>query len=544
MYIIKQLKNNFYQFIFLSISDIAPVYPSLEPKKALKIDESQKNLTPEQQKVVNKIKEIEKKLNEVWTKEKFSKESAIILYKWLTWDPAIKSDPEAQKTIKLFERYKEEFIKAKWEKGISEEKVNSLKSLLSLLSEVLDTLEFNNWTDDKWWKLKYDKEKLKTINSKDFLSLWESERLQYVTKWNIDSDNVANWNIRDIEIIFDQDWDWKINQELYLLTSAWEIMPKEVRQIISDWKSYLRNWLTWEFYSWDKRLTIHEWTHLQIEKLWTESELKEIEVLWEKKYSEFIKNHSEYSDIKFTQTLKEIFKKWLDKENEILFLLSWDPKKLEWSNSTDLKKLLFVSTYLKNWWFLDDYTDAWELVTTIKEILETINKYWKWLKYKVSDDWNIKFDLDNNWLPEWLSVDASLEKFTQIALSQLWTSEIWGWADKYFSWIWHWNLNSRSTPWCGAFVNWTLKQAWYKWISWLSAKEFIWETWHWHAWIKLWDKLLWWNQWNKVSLVNIRRPVVWYAIPTENWLEVHKPGWELSKIPDWAILVFDRSVKR
>ena len=41
--------------------------------------------------------------------------------------------------------------------------------------------------------------------------------------------------------------------------------------------------------------------------------------------------------------------------------------------------------------------------------------------------------------------------------------------------------------------------------------------------------------------MNINKPIIWYAIPTEDWLKEYK--WVINKdeVPDWAIIVFGRT---
>lgn len=512
------------------------------PKVETQSSVDKSKLTPEQLKVYERIEELKKTLETVNAQERFSRRWADILRKWLTSDSNIKNDPEAKPTIDMYNRYLARFNEAvkKWGDIKAE-----LASLESDVTKSTDKLEFSSWIDENWEKLKYDTEKLKTISSKEFLSLPENERLQYITKYNIDSDTIASGSVADITFSFDQDWDWQLNKELYMLTTAGQVLSKEVREVTKDWEKYTRVWLKWEFFNWEKRLTIHDKTNISIDKLGTPDELNNLEQENLKKYNEFIEKNSEFKDEKYTQTLKEAFSKWIKNENELKFLLTWNVKNLEKSSPSDLDNLLVISMYLKNGWFLDDYADAWEIISNLTDIINTVNKYWKKLKYSVWENWDLKFNLNDNWLPEWLEwMEMWLEKISQIALSQLWTSEKNWWADKYLKDLGYTNLNSRNTPWCAAFVNWALMQAGYKWTWWLSAKEFIWESGYGHVWIKLGDKLLWWNQWNKVSLMNINKPISWYAIPTPEWLKIVKPAWDKNSIPDWAIVVFDRNTKR
>ncbi|MDD3145622.1 MAG: hypothetical protein PHV23_05975 [Candidatus Gracilibacteria bacterium] len=504
------------------------------------IDKS--SLTPEQLKVYERIEELKKTLETVNAQEKFSRRGADILRKGLTSDSSIKNDPEAKPTIDMYNRYLARFNEAVKKGG-------DIKAELSLLesdvTKSTDKLEFSAGIDEKGEKLKYDTEKLKTISSKDFLSLPENERLQYVTKDNVDCDTISSGSVKDITFSFDQDGDGQLNKELYMLTTAGQVLPKEVREVTKDGEKYIRVGLKGEFYNGEKRLTIHDKTNISVDKLGTPDELNNLEQENLKKYNEFIEKNSEFKDEKYTQTLKEAFSKGIKSENELKFLLTGNVKNLEKSSPSDLDNLLVISMYLKNGGFLDDYADAGEIISNLTDIINTVNKYGKKLKYSVGENGDIKFNLNDNGLPEGLEgMEMGLEKISQIALSQLGTSEKNGGADKYLKDLGYNNLNSRNTPWCAAFVNWTLMQAGYKGTGGLSAKEFIGESGYGHVGIKLGDKLLGGNQGNKVSLMNINKQISGYAIPTSEGLKVIKPAGNKNTIPDGAIVVFDRNTKR
>ncbi|MDD3793747.1 MAG: hypothetical protein PHI37_02960 [Candidatus Gracilibacteria bacterium] len=526
----------------IEFSDVKPPMPRESQEQRLeqsKLDTS--NLTPEQQEVQNRIDELQKKLDAIGATEKITKKAVEILFKGLTSDPSIKNDPEALPTIQLLERYRKAFEQAQKDRKITE---SDLKSITENIAKMVDKVEFSAGINEKGTDLKYDTEKLKTISSKEFLSLSPAERLQYVTQYNVDSNSVSSGSIKDITFSFDQDGDGKINKELYMLTTAGQVLPKEIRQVTKDGQVYDRIGLTGEFYNGEKRLTIHDKTKIILGEPMKAEDLKAIESKNLEKYNEFITKNSEFKDEKYTQTLKEAFSKGIDKENELKYLLTGKGDYLKDSSSEELKKLLVVSMYLKNGGFLDDYADAGEIVSTLQDIIDAVQKYGKGLKYSVGEDGNIKFTLNDKGLPEGLEgVETSLEKFTQIALSQLGTSEKNGGADKYLSGYGN-GLNSRNTPWCAAFVNWTLTQAGYKGTGGLSSKEFIGESGYGHVGIKLGDKLLGGNQGNKVSLMNINKPISGYAIPTSEGLKVVKPAGDKKDIPDGAILVFDRNVKK
>ena len=50
------------------------------------------------------------------------------------------------------------------------------------------------------------------------------------------------------------------------------------------------------------------------------------------------------------------------------------------------------------------------------EIIKVIKQYWEWLKYSISDKWEVKFQFNENWLPEWLEVHPDLQNFIKIWL--------------------------------------------------------------------------------------------------------------------------------
>jgi hypothetical protein len=99
--------------------------------------------------------------------------------------------------------------------------------------------------------------------------------LKYITRNNILSENIISWDKNNIEINFV--FDWKFNRELYLKTTAWMVLPLEVREVNVNGQTFSRNSnsLKWEFYnnSW-KRLVIKDWTNIDISKKIETSENK------------------------------------------------------------------------------------------------------------------------------------------------------------------------------------------------------------------------------------------------------------------------------
>ncbi len=152
-----------------------------------------------------------------------------------------------------------------------------------------------------------------------------------------------------------------------------------------------------------------------------------------------------------------------------------------------------------------------------------------------------------SWSSEIISEKPQLDKIIELAKSEIGTNEKDNSADKYFKELWY-KHDSKKVPWCGAFVSWTLMKAGFPIPkNDLSAKAFIDESGKWHVWIKVADKIVSWNYWNKVSsdtMDSIDKKIVWYAIPTVSGLEIHKEKIKFDDIPEGAVVVFDRDAKR
>lgn len=478
-------------------------------------------LSPEDQ---EKVKELQKQFENIKLSQKFVWWMERRLKEWLIkeWDPKDKEYHEVAEKIKKLQIELQKY----WA-----ESNNISKELDKMLWQVNE--EISKVSPE-------ETQMLKKIESPDFLSMSIDRRLSYITKDNNSVEDIVSWKTKNIEFNFT--FDWEFNKNLYMLTTAGQVLPKEVREVTSSWEVYERMWINWEFYSKssNQRLLIKQWTQIEVSKIWDKKELDMMEKETQKKYNEFVEKNPEYKKPEYQNTITEIFNKWLD-ETEAKFILTWDYTKISNLNPENAKKILVVTKYLDNAWLLDDFNSAWEVIKKLEEIINVIKKYWEWLKYSISDKWEVKFQFNESWLPEWLDIHPDLQNFIKVWLSQIWTNEYDRWADKYFSESWFWNLNSQEVPWCAAFVNWTLKKSWFEGTHSMLAKSFLWETWSWHVWIKLWDKVLWWNQSNKVWLMSIKKEPAWFAIPTANWLEMHKEKLPLDKIPDWAILVFDRN---
>ncbi len=139
-----------------------------------------------------------------------------------------------------------------WEK--TELKLESLsKQLFSLRKKSTELFPENSKLENE------DKLKLRQIGSTDFLRDYTQEqRLRFITTENLSWENL---NSEDITFTFS--YDWVFNRELYLSTTAGQVLPKTVWSVNSNWTEYTRTALLWEFFSQDwKRLKIWEGTKL------------------------------------------------------------------------------------------------------------------------------------------------------------------------------------------------------------------------------------------------------------------------------------------
>ena len=415
--------------------------------------------------------------------------------------------------------------------NIIKENLNSLRKFVEENGK-----KFGIEVDEEWNILKQTISFQEEINNLD-----KTEKLKKLTK--VDFKDILNGKVKNLEFSFESK-DKNTKNETF---SASEIFPKEVAALIENWKKYERDSLTWEFFAWEQNLVIKDKTKLEIWKIRTKEEITKLEEENLKKEQKFLKENKNYDNDEDREIVSTAVSSWLN-ENETRLILDWKYEDFEKQSKTSQERLINTTKVLKDNWDLD--WEKWSpLLEFIKELLAFFGLY-KWKNVLERDkDGNLVLDEDwvpklNDWtwnIPEGLEKEASLNKVREIAVSQLWISEKNWWADKYFKELGYKNLNSRSTPWCWAFVNWVLKKDWYEWTKWLTAKWFIKMEWKGHVAIKVSQTdMIWGNQWNKVGLSKIRKKMVWFAVPTADWLRMFKWNYPQEKIPVWAILVFNR----
>lgn len=307
------------------------------------------------------------------------------------------------------------------------------------------------------------------ITNKMFLEEYNlDERLKYVTIDNILPFELIDWTCSEVTFSFDLDWNWKINKELYLKTSAWQVLPEEVESV-RIWKNvYSRNNLGWEFFDKNnKRLVIHHNTTIKIEKLRTIDEKNEIQKANDIKTKEYEKNKD--SDI-VIEAVKRWITIWLVFKlfSKLLSNISWIERNVElevlftqfdrirgrwqyWENSEELKKYLInENTFrkLNNFTFNWDNTDFSNLWKWEKWLLDFISIaewtnwnynaiYWNWNQSSISfTDMTIKeiLEYQKNYTNKW-SYSSAIGKYQFIRQT------LWEMINKY--WI---DINEKFSP--------------------------------------------------------------------------------------------------
>lgn len=256
-----------------------------------------------------------------------------------------------------------------------------------------------------------------TITTTEFLKKPFPERLKYVTIWNIDSKDVVYWNVKDLEINFS--FNGKFNRQLYLNTTAWMILPDEVREVEVNGEKFFRNprALKWEFFNenW-KRLIIRDETKITISKLEPKEEL-------EKKFISKIDLTKYENDVE-KEIAIESEKRWVPVEIAIS-MFSEELKKLD---SLELRNAimedLFVEIDRKKWEYFvlkskkpteSDWKFSLEFISYLLSYdNDLFEKTAKWYGYTEEQIKQLEKTRENNFRYNW-SLD--LEKFASLDIS-------------------------------------------------------------------------------------------------------------------------------
>ncbi len=207
-------------------------------------------------------------------------------------------------------------------------------------------------------------EKLESITNHEFLRISLDKRLQYITKNHIKSEDLTKEKLRISNLEFTFTFDWVYNRELWLKTTAGQVLPSEVREVTSNGIIYKRSWLKWEFFSEDnRRLIINQWTKIENIKIW---DITKIEKQDNQKIKQYLEKHPENQ--KYSDIVDEAIKRDIDPKVAILVfsekvkdlsLVSMERKVLLEDMFTEFDRLrpwitMWNWKILKNWKYPDE----------------------------------------------------------------------------------------------------------------------------------------------------------------------------------------------
>jgi len=179
-----------------------------------------------------------KKLEWVNAEGKYKWTAAKSLFSRIKNMPAIKSDPEGEPTLKLFDFYKTGFEKASMEQQNIEQIIKWLKEKIETIATGIATMESEKSSTQNE-NLKISQEELWKLSNEKFLETPANERLRYISKGNIESADIASGKVKEVSFTFT--FDGKFNQDMYMYTTAGQVLPNEVRSIVSDGK-HMNEW--------------------------------------------------------------------------------------------------------------------------------------------------------------------------------------------------------------------------------------------------------------------------------------------------------------
>ena len=227
----------------------------------------------------------------------------------------------------------------------------------------------------EWAKAERDElssEKMATITNKEFLRVWFERRLKHITSPKIDFDKVASWEQKEINFTFT--FDWKFNRELYMNTTAWQVLPKEVN-VVKIWgETFSRTWLKWEFFSskWE-RLIIKDWTKIEIPWVRDKSLIEKQEKENASSLSNFLAENPNADKL----IVKEAIERGIDPKFALIAFKDKYDKAPDWEKESELEDMM---TYFDKYrWY---YWDTAEL-----KDWRYLNKLAVWVIKKFNNDW-------------------------------------------------------------------------------------------------------------------------------------------------------------
>lgn len=185
-------------------------------------------------------------------------------------------------------------------------------------TKAIDQTKTSLWTLDLRQEVEKRKEmsieERANLNNKELLTFDLEERLELVTDPIVDYSDIENWTTKKIKFFFDQ----KQNRDLFIKTTAWQLLPPNVREVELGWEKYSRESLYWEFFNkQNERLIIKDGTKINITKIENQAYVDSIKVENSKTFEQFKKQHLEInpksdSVEKFPDLIKWAINRWID----------------------------------------------------------------------------------------------------------------------------------------------------------------------------------------------------------------------------------------
>ena len=438
MQTLQQLVNLFSKLFFSSFQGW--MEQSWDTSKEV-VKEIMENLSAEEQELTKKLDYAKATKDVTW---KWAKQ----LKEWILNTPEAKDDLDAQETIKLFR-----LLSSREQQANLDIKKYEKKLWIEPKEEPVSISDnTDSWTTEVK-ELSVDE--LKTITNREFLELPDEKRLEYITMKNVDYKSVADWWVKEITFNFDQDWNGRDDTNLYMKTTAWQVLWQEVWEVESWWVTYTRTWLDWEFFNWNKRLVIHTNTEVSIKELRNPEDLAVMEAWISQKFEQYTEKPN--SDI-----AREALERWLDPELSIenfSSLLDWlAENSLE--RKVKLEEVFTQAERIRDMFKLD--IDNPKLVDYLKDSnndgrIDSFNNFpakieWSWEKFSA---WYEKYkDLvwevaaNHSRISEqelkWL-IDHENRNWDPM-ISAPWSSAYWLWQMINSTWLEYWKWLDRSNP--------------------------------------------------------------------------------------------------
>ena len=284
-------------------------------------------------------------------------------------------------------------------------------------------------------------EVLASLSNNQFLGIQRESRLQHVTKPSKIASEIR-WG-DSITISFT--YQGKLNRELYLQTTAWQVLPPTVKEVVSMGNTWVRNWLLWEFFAKNgKRLIIHDSTPLVMSRVLSEDERKQEElnavttVAWYKEnayYDTILEWQKRGIPAKITLAL--IINQLdgnnnLEKERILMeqiftqlerikdyFITDYPNQQFDW-NSLSPEFLAYYLNFqsskidtstLNSLWITEDIHKKFSVLggTRIVGAYWTNKPLWDWVKLMEDLTWNESIDLANKIFGKWPATELLIK---------------------------------------------------------------------------------------------------------------------------------------